>query len=88
MGVIEFSVDKARKAQTIVAQKVVCEDRLQGEIMLVGGVDVAYHEDWAVGAAAVLDYENLKAAETQTAIQKVKFPYVPTLSRSESYQLL
>jgi deoxyribonuclease V len=79
MSAVEFSFNKARKAQATIAQKVICEDRFQGEIKLVGGVDVAYHQDWAVGAAAVLDYENLKVVETQTSIQKVKFPYVPTL---------
>ena len=79
MGAVEFSIEKARKAQANIARKVICEDRLQGEIKLVGGVDVAYHQDWAVGAAAVLDYENLEVVESQTVIQKLKFPYVPTL---------
>jgi len=79
MSEVEFSVVKARKAQAGIAQKVICEDRLREDVKLVGGVDVAYHEDWAVGAAAVLDYENLKVVETQIAIQKVKIPYVPTL---------
>jgi deoxyinosine 3'endonuclease (endonuclease V) len=59
MGAVEFSLDKARKAQVYIAKKVICEDRLREEIKLVGGVDVAYYEDWAVGAAVVLDYENL-----------------------------
>jgi len=79
MGVVEFSIDKARKAQTRIARKVISEDRLPREVEFVAGVDVAYFEDWAFGAAAILDYKNLKVAETQTTIQKTKFPYVPTL---------
>jgi deoxyribonuclease V len=79
MSIVEFSINKARKAQVGIAQKVICEDRLPSEIEFVAGVDVAYFGDWAAGAAAVLDYKDLKVVETQTAIQKVKFPYVPTL---------
>ncbi len=76
---LEFSIGKARKAQICLAKKVVTEDRLPKEIKRVAGVDVAYQDDWAFGAVAVLDYLSLKVLETQTSIQKVKFPYVPTL---------
>ena len=79
MGASKFSIDKARKAQINLAQKVICEDKLPKEIKLVCGVDVAYHEDWAVGTAVVLDYDGLKVLETRTAAQEVNFPYVPTL---------
>lgn len=45
----------------------------------MAGVDVAYFDDQAVGAVAVLDYESLRLAESQTATVRVKFPYIPTL---------
>ena len=77
--VAEFSISKARKAQTCLAKKIVTQDRLPKEIRLVAGVDAAYFGDRAFGAAAVLDYNSLEVLETQTVTQQVKFPYVPTL---------
>jgi len=62
-----------------IASKVISEDRLPPEIRLIAGVDAAYAGDWAVGAAAVLDYQSLEVLEVQTAVCQVKFPYVPTL---------
>ena len=74
-----FSAAKAHKAQTCLSEKIIDEDRLPGKIKLVAGVDVSYDDEIAVGAAAVLDYESLNLVECQTAVCKVKFPYVPTL---------
>jgi deoxyribonuclease V len=74
-----FSVAKARKAQTLLAKKIIREDRLPDEIKLVAGVDVAYANGLGIGAAVVLDYETLKLREAQTATVAVKIPYVPTL---------
>ena len=79
MDAVEFSIDKARKAQTQIAHKVIAEDRLPRETKFVAGVDVAYFEDFAVGGAAILDYEKFEIVETQVVTQKVKFPYIPTL---------
>ena len=55
------------------------EDRLPKKISLVAGVDVAYFDERAVGAVAVLDYETMRIVESQTAICCARFPYVPTL---------
>jgi deoxyribonuclease V len=77
--VAEFSIRKARKAQALMAQKVIAQDHLPKEIRFVAGVDVAYAGELAFGAAAVLDYKSLGVLETQTVIQGVKFPYIPTL---------
>ena len=79
METITFSVAKAHKAQTCLSEKIVTEDRLPSKIKLVGGIDVSYGDENAVGAAVVLDYESLSLVEFQTAVCKVKFPYVPTL---------
>jgi deoxyribonuclease V len=76
---VEFSVGKARRAQTCMAQKVISGDRLPSEIRLVAGVDAAYTGSLVVGATAVLDYRSLEVLEVQTAMCQVKFPYVPTL---------
>ncbi len=74
-----FSVKKARRAQKSIAKKVIAEDRLPSEIKLVAGVDATYVGEVAVGAVAVLDFESLKVLEVETAVQSVKFPYIPTL---------
>ena len=79
MGLPSFSIPKAHKAQALLCKKIVQEDRLPEKISLVAGVDVAYFDERAVGAVAVLDYETMKIVESQTAICRARFPYVPTL---------
>jgi len=74
-----FSISKARKAQTCLSKQIIPEDRLPEKINLVAGVDVAYADELAIGAVAVLDYESLELVESQTATCKVKLPYIPTL---------
>ncbi len=74
-----FSVPKAHKAQVLLSKKILAEDKLPEKIRLVAGVDVAYVGDFGIGAVAVLDYDSLELLESQTAIGKVTFPYVPTL---------
>lgn len=76
---LEFSIRRARKAQTELAKKVISEDQLPKEIKFVTGVDAAYLGDWAFGATVVLDYQSLRVLETQTAKRKALFSYVPTL---------
>lgn len=76
---LRFSVAKAREAQTRLCRRIVQEDRLPEKIRLVAGVDVAYWNDKAVGAAAVFDYESLTLVESKTATVTVNFPYIPTL---------
>jgi len=66
-----FSVSKAHKAQSCLSQKVVAEDHLPKKIHRVAGVDVAYAGDFAISAAAVLDYDSLELLERQTATSKV-----------------
>jgi deoxyribonuclease V len=78
-AVYKFSVSKAHKAQLSLSQRIVTEDRLPQEIKLIAGIDAAYTDEQALGVATVLDYESLELLERQTAICKVKFPYIPTL---------
>ena len=79
MGMPSFSIPKAHKAQALLCKKIVQEDRLPEKISLVAGVDIAYFDERAVGAVAVLDYETMRIVESQTAICCARFPYVPTL---------
>ncbi len=55
------------------------EDKLPNRIELIAGVDVAYTNNLAIGAIAVLEYNSLRNIETQIAICTTKMPYVPTL---------
>lgn len=75
---MKFSVEKARKAQRLLSERVICEDKLPKTIKYAGGVDIAYHEGISIGAVAVLDF-SLALIESQTAHCKTMFPYVPTL---------
>lgn len=74
-----FSVEKAHKAQLRLSKQIIFEDILPREIRYVAGVDVAYVDDLAIGAAAVLEYATLNLVESKTAICKTSFPYIPTL---------
>ena len=74
-----FSVEKAYAIQNSLSKKVILQNRLPRTIKTVAGIDVSYTDDLGVSAVAVLDYESLNPLETQTAICKVKMPYVPTL---------
>ena len=78
-AICNFSISKARKAQTCLSKQIISEDRLPEKIKLVAGVDVAYANELAIGAVAVLDYDSLELVESQTATCKVKLPYIPTL---------
>jgi deoxyinosine 3'endonuclease (endonuclease V) len=54
-----FSVSKAHKTQLRLFRKIIAEDRLPKNIRSMAGVDVAYADELAIGAVAVLDYESL-----------------------------
>jgi deoxyribonuclease V len=76
---LNFSLSKAYNAQKILSHRIIDEDRLPQEITHVGGVDVAYIGNMAIGAVTVLNYQSLKPLESQTATCEVKLPYIPTL---------
>ncbi|MBN1244573.1 endonuclease V [Candidatus Bathyarchaeota archaeon] len=78
-AVQKFSVSKAHKTQLLLSQKIITEDQLPKKLTRVAGVDVAYVDELAIGAVAVLDYESLELLERQTATCQAKFPYIPTL---------
>ncbi len=75
----EFPISKAHKVQASLCQKIIREDILPEKIDLVGGVDVAYLDDSAIGAVTVLNYQSLEIVETQVAMCNTRIPYIPTL---------
>jgi len=74
-----FSVKKAHETQLRLSKEIIFEDTLPEKIRFVAGVDVAYARGMSIGAVAVLDYDSLKLVESQTALCKTRFPYIPTL---------
>jgi len=89
MKIGSFSIEKARKAQRLLAQKVVERDDFPYPPKTVGGVDVAYVGDQAVAAAVVVEYNTLTVKERTVCVVKVKFPYIPTLlSFRECYPMI
>jgi deoxyribonuclease V len=74
-----FSVKRAHQAQLRLSKQIVLKDRLPKRIRFVGGVDVAYSGNMSIGAASVLDFEELHLVESQTAIIRTYIPYIPTL---------
>ncbi|MEX2701619.1 MAG: deoxyribonuclease V [Candidatus Baldrarchaeia archaeon] len=89
MKIKSFSIEKARKAQMLLAQKVVEKDDFPCPPQTVGGVDVAYIGNYAVAAAVVVEYDTLSVKEKSVSIVKVKFPYIPTLlSFRECYPMI
>jgi len=77
--VARFSVERARLAQRLIAERVVERDELPADVRLAGGVDVSYVGDVAVAAAVVVDARSLEFVDKSVARVKVEFPYVPTL---------
>jgi deoxyribonuclease V len=74
-----FSVKKAHETQLRLSKEIIFEDTLPEKIRFVAGVDVAYARGMSIGAVAVLHYDSLKLVESQTALCKTRFPYIPTL---------
>ena len=89
MKIKSFSIEKARKAQRLLAQKVVEKDDFPFPPQTVGGVDVAYIGNYAVAAAVVVEYDTLSVKEKSVSMVKVNFPYIPTLlSFRECYPMI
>jgi deoxyribonuclease V len=72
----QYRIDGWRTVQRKLTKKVIRRDSFCSPPKLIAGVDVAYHEDRAFSAAAVLNYETLQLVEAQVAISVVKVPYV------------
>jgi deoxyribonuclease V len=74
-----FSVEKAHKTQIKLSERIILKDEVPDRIRFVAGVDVAYAKDISIAAIAVLSFNLLRLVESQTAICKTLFPYIPTL---------
>ena len=79
IAVHNFSVSKAHEAQLRLSHEIISKDQLPRSIKCIGGVDVAYVDELAIGGVVVLDYETFELLEQQTITCEVKLPYMPTL---------
>lgn len=69
------AVTLQNKLASLVSQ----QSSLPEQIRYVAGVDSAYDNEKASGAAVLIDYVTLKPVETATARVRVTFPYIPGL---------
>jgi len=73
----KFSVEKAIALQKKLSERVERTSFLPSRLKRIGGLDVAYFDDKAIGSCAIVDYETLRTLETITVLTKVKTPYMP-----------
>jgi deoxyribonuclease V len=73
-----FSLEKAKKMQVLLSERVICRDCLPSPVRYVAGVDVAYTDKFSIGAVAVFDYDSMKLMERETSRQATRVPYIPT----------
>ena len=73
----KFSVEKAIALQNKLSKRVEKTSFLPSRLERIGGLDVAYFDDKAIGSCAILDYKTLKTLETITVPTKVTTPYIP-----------
>src|SRR6516225_6098199 len=76
-----LSEKEAAELQQRLASRVITEDRLPDRITTVAGVDAAYSDDDSVAfaAVAVVDASTNSVKEVVSAVEPVRFRYVPGL---------
>jgi deoxyribonuclease V len=72
-----FSVEKAIELQKKLSKRVKMTSFLPSRLKRIGGLDVAYFNDKAIGSCAIVDYETLRTLETITVLTKATTPYMP-----------
>jgi len=73
----KFSVEKAIALQKKLSKRVKKTSFLPTRLKRIGGLDVAYSSDKAIGSCAIVDCETLRILETITVLTKVTTPYMP-----------
>jgi len=73
----KFSVEKAIALQNKLSKRVEKTSFLPSRLKRIGGLDVAYFNDKAIGSCAIVDCETLRTVETITVLTKVTTPYIP-----------
>jgi len=73
-----FSLERAEQAQRLLALKVKAYDDFERPIRTVGGADVAWRGDLAIGCITVHEYPSLSLLDKSVAVVESSFPYIPT----------
>lgn len=73
-----FSLERAEVAQRLLSTRVKAYDDFEEPIKLVGGADVAWRGDNAVGCITLHEFPSLTMVSVSTATVKSSFPYIPT----------
>lgn len=71
-----FSLEKAERAQRLLALRVKAYDDFEKPIKFVGGADVAWRGNLAIGCITVHSYPSLQLLEVRTAKVESSFPYI------------
>lgn len=73
--------EAAIQLQRELAAQVIREDRFEGEVRLVAGVDMAINENngMARAAAVLLDYPSMEIIERHVYEEPLRMPYIPGL---------
>ncbi len=76
----DLSPKEAIELQKQLAPRVIHKSTLKiNRIRKIAGIDTAYRDGVACAAVVVLQFEDLKALESETAVRPIDFPYVPGL---------
>jgi deoxyribonuclease V len=76
-GLRRFSTERARAAQALLSSRVIAGRGSAADVRLITGLDVAYSNGKAFGAAATVDLDGLKVVERSVAVLEEAIPYIP-----------
>ncbi len=65
--------------QDTLRKKVVTADDFHRPPRSICGVDAAYGDEFAVGSAVLMSYDELEEVQTAVHVTRVRFPYIPSL---------
>ncbi len=73
-----FSLEKARNAQKIIASKCI-KNNCFSKIDIIAGADATYRKDFSIASIASINFKTHEIIEMKTICGKTNFPYIPTL---------
>ncbi|MEM3062817.1 MAG: endonuclease V [Nitrososphaerota archaeon] len=73
-----FSLEKARFAQKIIASKCI-KNNCFSKIDIIAGVDATYIKNFSIASIACIDFKTHEIIEIKKVYEKTYFPYIPTL---------
>lgn len=65
--------------QDTLRKKVILADAFHNPPRSVCGLDAAYGDEFAVGTAVLMSYDDLEEVQTAVHVTRVRFPYIPSL---------